>query len=416
MSLIGLVDCNNFFASCERVFEPNLQNRPIVVLSNNDGCVIARSQEAKDLGIPMGEPYFKVKAMRHPDLVVRSSNYALYGDMSARVFNSLRLFTPEIEIYSIDECFINLDKFSHGDLKNYGGEIRQKILQWTGMPISLGIAPTKTLSKIAARFAKKGDGCEVLRSRADLHYGLANTPIGDVWGVGRRWARSLRADGIYTALDMTRAPDAWLRKKMGVVGLRTAQELRGIPAHGIEQVTPDKQSIRVSRSFGQMLHSQDQLEDVIKTFSLRASEKLRRGHLVAQQLHIFLRTNRHREDQPQYRGELSAALPYPTSDSRIIQKTALACLKRTYRAGYHYKQAGVLLYGLTHEDHMEYSLFAQETPDSAPLMQALDQINRRYGEGSINIGQCRKERSWYATRNHVSPRYTTSWQELPKVR
>ncbi len=419
MKIFGLLDCNNFYASCERVFTPSFNNRPIVVLSNNDGCVIARSQEAKDMGIAMGEPYFKVKHLVRDGLVVRSCNFPFYGDMSWRVMTSLSYFVPTIEIYSIDECFLEMDGFTHLDLRNYALTIRNTILQWTGIPVSIGIAPTKTLCKIANHMVKRNpasQGVETLLNRADLHYALATTPIGDVWGIGHRWAKKLRADGIHHAQDLARAPDHWIRQKLGVIGLRVAFELRGIACHPLEDTQPDKQSICVSRSFGTMLTDWTELSDALKTFAMRAAEKLRRNHLQACHVSLFIRTNMHRNDLAQYRASLTLALDYPSNDSRLILKTILSGLRRIYKKGYSYKQAGVYMLNLVPESQNNASLFASAQPNDDALMQAMDGLQRRFGEGCIAIGQCKKSRHWYATRKHSSPRYTTSWQELPKVR
>ncbi|SCA58034.1 DNA polymerase V, subunit C [Candidatus Terasakiella magnetica] len=419
MSIVGLIDCNNFYASCERVFEPNLIGKPIVVLSNNDGCVIARSQEAKQMGIPMGEPFFKVKYLQREGLVVRSCNFPLYGDMSNRVMTCLSHFIPDVEIYSIDEAFLKLKGLEHLDLRAYSLNIRQTVLDWTGIPISIGIARTKTLCKIANKIAKnepRRGGVEVLLSRGELHYGLATTPIGDVWGIGRRWAHKLKGDGIHYALDLANAPERWVRQKMGVVGLRTALELRGTACLAFEEETPDKKTICVSRSFGEMLESREDLEEAIKTFAMRAAEKLRRGKLVACQICVFIRTNAHRDELKQYRASQTLSLEYPNDDSRLIVQTMLKALRHIYRKGFQYKQAGVFLLELIPKSKATPSLLVPVDEKATPLMQALDHLNKRFGEGSVNVGQCKKTRHWYATRNFSSPRYTTCWQELPKVR
>lgn len=370
------------------------------------------------MGVPMGAPFFKIKQLMREGLIVRSSNYALYGDLSNRVMVSLAQFSPQQEIYSIDECFLGLDGFEHLDLRDYGLQMRQTVLSWTGLPVGIGIARTKTLSKLANHMAKKNSeskGVEVLLSRADLHYALANAEIGDIWGIGRRWSKKLKAEGVYHALDLVNRPDNWIRKHMGINGLRTAFELRGTSCINLEETAPDKKTTCVSRSFGQMLFERQDLEDAINTFASRAAEKCRRDHLVAQNISIFLSTNRHRAELPQYRPSITLKIDPPCNDSRLILQAALTGLRRIYRPGYHYKQAGITLLGLTSEQNAPTSLFSSSLPQDDALMSALDGINKRYGEGALNIGQCHKSRSWYATRNYCSPRYTTSWQDLPKV-
>ncbi len=422
MSIIfAIVDCNNFYASCERVFEPHLEGKPIAVLSNNDGCVIARSNEVKALGVKMGEPYFKLKDRIAKDgIIIRSSNYALYGDMSNRVASVLSTFTPSMETYSIDECFLDLSGFEHINLTEYGHEIRHKVKQYTGIPVALGIARTKTLSKIANRLAKKSQKAngvlDLSNNEQWVQIALQRTEVGDVWGIGRRYAKWLTGNGVHTAWDLANAEDGWIRKKMGVVGLRTVHELRGISCVNLEDYQPDKQTTAVTRSFGKMLSSLEELEEAIKTFSFRASEKIRRSGLVTHQISVFVRTNPFREDLEQYSQSVTVGLTRYTNDTREIMKAALLGLRKIYRDGLNYKKAGILLLDLMKADMAPKTLFDVNQPEDDRLMKALDHINNKFGPGSLALGQLCKKRTWYMTQNHKSPSYTTNWNELVRVR
>jgi len=418
--IFGLVDCNNFYASCERVFRPELANLPIVVLSNNDGCVIARSNEAKALGVKMGEPFFKLKPLMHQSaIIVRSSNYALYGDFSSRVMTTLSRFTPETEIYSIDECFLDLSGFEDRNLTAYAWTIKNTVQKWTGIPVSIGIAHTKTLSKIANRIAKKSpkaNGVLDLSHSPYLDMALEQTEIGDVWGIGNRWAKRLKSQGIINAKQFREQPKTWVRNQMGVVGARTHAELQGHPCIDLETQPLDKQTTAVTRSFGTMLTSFDELREALMTFAARGAEKLRRADLVAGQVSIFIRTNPFRDDLEQYAPSITLDLTPYSNDTRIIQAAALTGLKQIYRTGLSYKKAGVLLLNLVRAKDAPMDLFSTPpTQDNKRLLKAIDQINRSYGGGLVNFGQLRKDKSWYATRNHCSPHYTTSWSDLKTV-
>jgi DNA polymerase V len=416
--IIALADGNNFFVSCERVFQPELRNKPAVVLSNNDGCVIARSAEAKALGIGMGEPFFKMRenpAWR--GVLVRSSNYTLYGDMSARMMNVFSRFTPDIEAYSIDECFLDLTHTAAGDPMAYAHDIRRTVLQWTGLPVSIGMAPTKTLAKIANRLAKKADGVFALLTPESHDAALAQTPVGDVWGIGRRWARMLQGHGIHSALDLKRADRTWARQCMGVVGQRTVDELNGIPCISLEDTPPDKQTTAVTRSFGRMMTTHEDLQEIVKALASRAAEKLRQGDLVAEIVHVFVRGNPFRQDLPQFTGTASVGLTPAGNHTGDIVKAALRALRQAYRPGIPYKKAGVMLFNLHRTDAAPRSLFDVARPPGADrLMQAFDAINGRFGAGSIGYGQVYRPRHWYMNQQHRSLRYTTRWDELPVVR
>ena len=427
---IAIVDCNNFYASCERVFNPSLCGRPVVVLSNNDGCVIARSNEAKALGIPMGAPFFKwQKLMDEKQVVVRSSNYALYGDMSARVMQVLAGHAPLSEVYSIDECFLDFTGLAADEVEKRCRRARRETQQWTGIPVSIGLAPSKTLAKIANRLAKKdpaADGFRKLVTPQETNAALAATDVGDVWGIGRRWAKMLRGRDITTAADLRDAPDGWVRQKMGVVGLRTMRELRGVACISMAQAPPDKQSICVSRSFSAAVETRDALDNRLADFASRAAEKARKGALVAAGLTVFVHTNRFRKDAPQYSNAASFTFPDMTADTPDILAAMRAGLERIYRPGFAYKKAGVLLTGLTRADAAPRSLFSYAEAEiaakrdvkmqkAAELMQAFDTINHRFGRGSITYGQLRKPANWFMTQSRSSPHYTTRWSDLPRV-
>ncbi len=419
--MLALADCNNFYASCERVFEPRLENCPIVVLSNNDGCIIARSNEAKALGIKMGAPFFEIRQMlkRH-HVTVRSSNYALYGDMSQRVMSVLSDFTPNIEVYSIDEAFLDLSGFPLPDLGNHVQTIQRHVEQWTGVPVSIGVARTKTLAKIANRRAKKfhlNTGTLVLDDSHEIEEALEHTEVGDVWGIGWRYARMLNQHGITTALHLRDARDSWIRQRMGVVGLRTVMELRGTLCLDMETQPPDKKSIMVSRMFSRQVLILDELREAVSTYADRAAEKLRHAGMVTNGIRVFIETSRHGTAKKQYANSAGAAFPAPTDHTGEIGKAALAGLGRIYRPGYGYKKAGVLLFDLVRQERQQLSLFFPAPPERAGrAMMALDTVNGRFGRGTLRYGSSGIKRGWHMKQSFRSPHYTTNWQDLPKVR
>jgi len=417
--IIALVDCNNFYCSCERVFQPRLEGRPVVVLSNNDGCVIARSNEAKALGVPMGAPYFKHRdTLQKAGVAVRSSNYALYGDMSHRVMTVLGGFTPNVEVYSIDECFLDLSGFMGQDLTAYGQMIRDTTKQWTGIPVSVGIGPTKTLAKIANRVAKKdpdANGVCDLTDPALAEAAMSKIGVGDVWGIGRRWRKMLEGRGIHTAKDLRDAQEGWVRQKMGVVGHRTVMELRGTPCVDLETIPQDKQTVCVSRTFGKPMTDYEGLHAAIATFVMKAGEKLRKLDLVATNINVFVHTDPFREDRAQYSKSVTVDLLTATNHSGKILAGALRGLRGIYRSGYHYKRAGILLLELERSGHAPRTLFEHDDQKGQRLMAAIDAINGRYGHGVVNYGQIRRSSTWYMTQEHRSPRFTTQWDELPLV-
>jgi DNA polymerase V len=344
--LLALVDCNNFYVSCERVFQPELRGRPVVVLSNNDGCVIARSNEAKALGIAMGAPWhLHRKQFDAAGVIVRSSNYTLYGDMSARVMSVLNRFTPDLEIYSIDEAFLGLQGFG-AHLESHVRALRAAVLQWTGIPVSVGIGPTKTLAKVANHVAKKDPkhgGVVLLLDEAAQDPALARIELTDLWGVAGRLAKRLHAIGIATPLDLKRGDPRLIRERLGVVTMRLALELRGVPCLRLEREIPDRKSIMASRSFGRPVTTLPELREAVASYTARAAEKLRRQHLATAHLMVFVETNRFRADDPQHCASRTVELPVATSDSGKLIGAALAGLQSIGREGYRYKKAGVVL-------------------------------------------------------------------------
>ncbi|MEC7351519.1 MAG: Y-family DNA polymerase [Planctomycetota bacterium] len=421
--MYALVDCNNFYASCERVFDPGLEGRPVVVLSNNDGCVIARSQEAKDLGIGMGEPIFKCRdRIDAQGVVVRSSNYTLYQDLSRRVVETIGQFVPDIEVYSIDEVFLDLAPMAGRDLDDLCRTIRGTVRQWTGIPVSIGVGTTKTLAKAANRIAKRTPASrgvhrfpedEPERSRT-----LESIGIQDVWGIGRRWARRFLDLGIATALDLTRVPPTEVRRNFNVVAMRTALELDGVPCQELETVVEPRQTLVRSRSFGEMVTDWTDLSEAIATHATRAAEKLRAEGGRAGRISVFLNTNRFREDLPQYHRSGTCELLPHTDVTPVILRRALELGRGIWREGFHYKKAGVMLSELAFE-HPQSGLFDdRDHARDERLMGVLDRINRTMGPRTLQpaaVGRPERQR-WQMKRAHHSPRYTTRWSDLPRTR
>jgi len=428
--VIALVDCNNFYASCERVFSPNLEGKPIIVLSNNDGCAVARSNEAKALGIKMGAPLFKIKDLVESHGVkVFSSNYELYGDMSGRVVSVLKQFAPDIEIYSIDESFINFDGVS--DLIELSSKMRLRVKQWTGIPVSVGLGSTKTLAKIANHKAKKkpsGVHCTTPDSIGDL----TDLPVDKIWGIGLKLARRLHAVGVFTALQFKNASSALVRKIGSVVMERTHQELNGLRCFEFEQPQP-RQNICCSRSFGSRIGTLEEVEAALASHVKRAVRKMRSEGSVANGIQVFINTDRFKKDLPQYYNSASGKLPFPTNDLLTIATEANRHLQRIFREGYGYKKAGVLLLGLAPEGHQQLPLFADTIKQKRNgrielkvkrrrLNEAIEGIVQKYGNHSINLGRSaikpsiRKPHRWQQNRNKLSPSYTTNWSHILTVK
>ena len=416
---IALVDCNNFYASCERVFQPELRGRPVVVLSNNDGCVIARSNEAKALGIEMGAPWhLNRERFARDGVIVRSSNYTLYGDLSARVMRVLADFTPELEVYSIDEAFLGLSGFEHR-LETHARALRATVLQWTGIPVSVGIAPTKTLAKAANRTAKKdptSGGVALLLTTAAQELALGRMELTDLWGVARRTAEKLIALGITTPLQLRDADPRFLRERFSVVLERTVHELRGTPCIAFEDVTPNRKSIVASRSFGRPVLLATEMAEAVATYTARAAEKMRRQGLATANLVVFVETNRFRPDDPQHCASQAVQLPVATADTGKLTAAALRGLAPIWRTGFSYKKAGVMFLDLVPAASVQAGLFdAPDSPARQRLMGIIDRLNARHGRDTISFARSGRQRAWKLRSEHHSPRYTTSWEELLRV-
>jgi DNA polymerase V len=424
--LFALVDCNNFYASCERLFRPELKGRPVVVLSNNDGCVIARSSEAKALGIPMGAPAFQwEREFRKSGVAVFSSNFQLYGDLSARIMTTLEDLAPSVEVYSIDEAFLDLSGVA--DPEGLCLAIRERVLRWVGIPVSIGIASTKTLAKLANRVAKKqpqhGGVFDLEGSQgagADLAAAiLSETEVGDVWGIGPRHAKRLWARGVRTALDFTRVPRAWVRREMSVVGLCTQLELSGVSCLALSRAPAPHKSLLCSRTFGRLVTEPAHLREAVSAYAVRVAEKLRREGAEASSVQVFIATPRHRENMAQHSGLATVALPAATAHTPSIIEAALRALEQCFRPGYEYQKAGVMLVGLTPTSGRQVSLLdldPEERRRQRGLMSALDAVNRRFGCGTLRYAiTAAPDRPWHMRQTRRSPRYTTNWDELPTV-
>jgi DNA polymerase V len=415
--IFALVDCNNFYASCERVFSPKLNGQPIVVLSNNDGCVVARSNEAKALGIGMGVPEFQVRPLlRAHQVQVFSSNYTLYGDMSQRVMETLEQFCPDLEVYSIDEAFLSLSGFTTRNMTEYGHTIRATVKRWTGLPVSVGIAETKTLAKIANRIAKRTPdtgGVFDLLTCPDRDALLGRIVVEDVWGIGRNHAHMLTQHGIQTAFQLREVDDQWIRKHMGVVGLRLVMELRGSSCLDLEQCPQSKQSLTCSRAFGTPINTLAEMEEAISVYTSRVAEKLRRERLAATVLTVCLTTNEFKAG-PQYSNSLTLSLPVVTDSTSELIRRALQGIRAIYRDGYLYKKAGVMLTGLVPAGQTQADLFdPKDRGRSKRLMSALDSINNRWGAGTLHYASSGITKAWKTQFHRRSPAYTTDWNELP---
>jgi len=417
--MYALVDCNSFYASCERVFRPDLNDKPVVVLSNNDGCVIARSSEAKQLGIPMGAVAYQYeKIFRDNSVKVFSCNFSLYGDLSNRVMNILSTFSNDIEIYSIDEAFLEFKGYDNYNLNDYCLDIKTKVFNYTKIPVSIGVAPTKALSKIAnkitKRFQEKTKGIYVIDTEEKRIKALKWTKIEDVWGIGKRISEKLKAKKIPNAYESTNLPSEWVRKEFSVVGLRLQRELKGIPTLELEEVKT-KKAIATTRSFKENISDYNILKERISTYSVLGAQKLRAQKTCANNIMIFIHTNRFRKDQKQYYKKIIIKLPYPTNSSITISKYANIGLKNIFKKGYQYKKGGVLLMGLIPENERQLNLFLNENPKHLKLMKVIDKINLNTNDKKIKLGSQDLGRTWKMRREKLSKRYTTSWNELLEV-
>lgn len=417
--LFALVDCNNFYVSCERVFNPRLWNQPVVILSNNDGCVVARSNEAKALGIPMGAPAFKYATLFQTSrVIVYSSNYALYGEMSQRVMQMLSLFATDMEIYSIDEAFLRVED---PNLKTYARNMKDSVHQWTGIPISVGIAPTKTLAKVANRHAKKHlpqEGFFILNDENLCKEVLSNLPVNEVWGIGPRISQTLRCHQIHTAWDLANAADSWIKKNLTIVGLRTVWELRGISCLPLQEAPSSKKSIISSRSFGKEIQAKEELAEAVSNYAAAAAERLREQKSVASFMEVFVATNRFKEGAA-YSNSIHIAIPQPTDYTPLLIHYAKYGLHEIYKKGYAYKKVGVLLGGIVSNRSLQQDLFSQAKPPLEKqriLMRLLDRTSSKYGKNALKFAAQGVSKVWQMGRRICSPRFTTCWEELLLIR
>jgi DNA polymerase V len=416
---IALVDCNNFYVSCERVFQPKLEGRPVVVLSNNDGCVVSRSQEAKDLGLKMAVPWYQMKdiARRH-GIVALSSNYSLYSDLSNRVMSLLSCFSPGQEVYSIDESFLELTGITT-DHTAYGQQIRKAIGQCIGIPVCVGIAPSKTLAKLANHVSKKNPRFDSVcdfnsMGATELNILLASIAVGEVWGVGKHTVPKLQEIGIHSVLDLKCAPAKRLGARFSIVFERIVEELNGTACLELDDVAPAKQQITCSRSFGMLTSSLPDLEQAVISYTSRAGEKLRQQRSMAGGIHVYIRTNPHKENDPQYRQNILMPLVEPTDDTRLFCRAALHGLRQIYRSGYAYQKAGVTLTRIIPAAARPNTLFDDviSRQKSHALMKAMDHINNKMGSGTLKLLGEGTHPSWAMRRENRSKRYTTEWGEL----
>lgn len=430
--MFALIDCDNCYCSCERVFDPSLEGKPLVVLSNNDGCVVARSKEAKVLGIKEGTPFFQL-AEQFPGVKIeaRSSNYTLYGDISARVMSIIRDSAPEVEVYSIDEAFCNLKGLEHTDLKKWGEELAAKIKKWVGMPVSIGIAPTKTLAKVAGRFAKRYSAynkCCLIDSEEKRIKALSLTDVSDVWGIGRRFTKKLEYYGVHTALDFTNRSESWIRKEFTVVGLRTWKELNGLSCISSDNME-SKKSICTSRSFPTMITDKDEILTHVANYAARCAYKLRRQKSAASLLTLFITTNQQREDLPQYSNSINITLPAASSSSHELIIAAHKALDVLFKEGYKYKKAGIIVSGIVPSDSIQQSFFdlSPELKEKyRKISKVIDAVNRKNGDDTLIIASQQytsktKKGKSSKFKNAIkhelrSPCYTTNLADIIKVK
>ena len=413
------IDCNNFYASCERVFNPALIGKPVIVLSNNDGCAIARSNEAKALGIKMGQPAFEIKDLiEKNNVAVFSANFELYGDMSNRVMTILSHFSPLQEIYSIDECFLDLEGINV-DMRAYGLEMKRKVEKWTHLPISIGIGQTKSLAKTATRVAKKfltqTNGVHYIDTEEKRIKALKWLSVEDVWGIGRQHSKRLNAINVKNAYQFTNLPDDWVKTYMSIVGLRLKKDLQGISTLQLEEVK-DKKSIATTRTFDKMVDDFKDVRERVSTFAVKCSEKLRKQKSCCNAVQVFITTNFFREDLPQYSNSITIKLPFATNSAIELSKYATQGLKRIFKTGYKYKKAGVIVLDFTPEDNQQLNIFENRKVKHIPLMKAIDSLNKRYSKDLVRLATQAPGRTWRMKQEKLSPHYTTDINEIVTVK
>jgi len=415
---IALIDCNSFYVSCERLFNPKIRNKPVVVLSSNDGCIISRSNEAKALGIKMGEPYFKAK-----DIIVKnnvhvfSSNYSLYGDLSRRVMRTLKRFNSEIEIYSIDEAFLDLSNFPDEEIENIGKEIRDIVLQWTGIPTSIGIAKTKTLSKVANHIAKKTkSGVVSLIGVKDIDPILEKVEVNDIWGVGKQLTKFFIKNGINNAKQLKNISNTWIKKNSNVLSSRTAMELRGISCIDLEIQDSKRKSCVVSRSFGKKVETFQELKESVTNYCLNASEKIRSESLIAKSVTVFLRTSPFQNRGIYYSNSKTIDFPIATDNSIEIVKAAINGLKDIFKRGYKYQKVGVMLSGLSNLENKNNLFSSSKDEKIKSLMRSIDSTNCRYGRSALSLASGGVNKKWNMKRKHSSKIDTVDFRCLPTIK
>lgn len=419
--MFALVDCNNFYASCERVFNPNLQGKPVAILSNNDGCVISMSDEAKKIGLPFGAPIFKWKKFcKQHNISVLSSNYPLYGDMSERVMKILTQFSPDIEVYSIDESFLEFKGFNTVDFEEYATKIRSRILQWTGIPVCVGIAPTKALSKVANKIArsnlKQSKGICIIDSEEKRVLALKWTKIGKVWGIGRRLKTRLESKGIVTAFDFTQLPSNSVLKEFSIVEWRLQKDLQGISKILLEDKVSSKKMIATTRSFEYTFSDVDNIKERISTFATSCAEKLRKQKSSCYMLIVLLRSDRNKKDLEQHSVSKTVVFTQPTNSTLIISKAAVNAVSTIFKHGIKYKRAGVIVTGVVPEDNYQIDMFSAENPKHKPLMQTIDKLNRTFKADKIKLANQDLKRTWKMRQERLSPKYTTNINDIITVK
>ncbi len=419
--MFALIDCNNFYVSCERVFNPKLNNKPVVVLSNNDGCAISRSNEAKALGIPMGAPAFQYeKVFQKNNVEVFSSNFPLYGDMSNRVMSILSKFTPNIEIYSIDEAFLKFEGFEKYNLESYCQKIKAMVFKWTGIPISIGIAPTKALAKVSNRIAKKfptqTKGVYLINSEEKRIKALKWLRIEDVWGIGFSHSKRLKKYKVNNAYDFISLADSWVRTKMSVVGLRLKKELEGKSVLDLEEVRSPKKAIATTRSFEGTISDYEEIKERISTFAICCAEKLRAQNSNCNSIYVFVRSNKFQKNKTQYRNGILMTIPFSTNSNMIISKYAVQGLKKIFKKDINYKKAGAIVMGLDSSENHQLNLFENENPRHKYLMKTIDYIQRKEGQGKIKLASQDLRKRWKMKQEKLSPNYTCKVDEIIKVK
>jgi DNA polymerase V len=422
--MYALVDCNNFYASCERVFQPKFNGKPVAILSNNDGCVISRSNEAKAVGIPMGAPAFQIKELvKEKNVQVFSSNYALYGDLSNRVMAILGQFTPNLEIYSIDEAFLNFDGLTISNYHDYGIQMKTRVQKWVGIPVCIGFAPTKALSKVANKIAKKFQdrtkGVYVIDSEEKRIKALKWTKIEDVWGIGYRMNKKMKAKNIVTALDFT-APqhEAWIKKEMGVIGMRLKYELEGKSVLDLEPIVDQKKSIATTRSFPKQIADFDLLRERVATFASVCAEKLRKQNSCCHTIIVMLVVDKHTVKTSKYYFNMAITLPYASNSTLTISNAAIAMLKKLHQGNEHlkFKKAGVIVTELIDENKKQLQLFDEENPKHLLLMKVMDGLNKKIGDKKVKLATQNLSLTWNMNQKHLSPKYTTNFKDILEIK